>query len=88
MRLLLWIIMVVCLQAAASRSAISEEPPERELLQMIELLQDWEMIRNLELIKDLDSTAQVENTPARERAEVPATDMRIEDGLRWTGNLQ
>ena len=85
---MLWILILLCLQFVAMRTASSEDPPEQELLQMMEMLQEWEMIQNLELMKQMESAGRIENTSARGPVETPAPQIQIEDGHRWNGNLR
>lgn len=87
-RPVLWILILLCLQFAASRAARAEDPPAQELLQMMEMLQEWEMIQNLELIKQMESAGRIEHTSASEPVEMPPPQIQIEDGQKWNGNLR
>jgi len=84
----LWIAILLCLQFSTLRVASSEAPPERELLQMMDFLQEWEMIQNLELMKQMESVGRIENPPAREAVQTPASQIPIEDEQKWNGNLR
>ncbi len=88
MRPMLWIPILLCLQFSTLHAASSEAPPEQELLQMMDFLQEWEMIQNLELMKQMESVSRIENTSAREAVQAPVSEIPIEDGQKWHGNLR
>jgi len=60
-----WIFFLLLFYSHGLAGAKPEEPPDREMLKLIELLRDWDMIKNLDLMRQMD---QVEPTaePGRE----------------------
>ena len=63
------------LAPAASAASKEPEPPDREMLRMIDFLKDMELIKNLEMMKDIRQLEQVRDQAARDpgRSSLPTT---------------
>ncbi len=68
MRRVAWIFFLLLFHSHSFAGAKQEEPPDREMLKLMELLRDWDMIKNLDLMRQMD---QVE--PMAEPGTEPAS---------------
>ncbi len=63
------------LAPAASAASKEPEPPDREMLRMIDFLKDMELIKNLEMMKDIRQLEQMRDQVSRDpgRPSTPTT---------------
>jgi hypothetical protein len=69
-----WLLLFLCLtQPFASFAATkAAEPPDKEMLRMMDFLKDWDVINNMEMMKDLQQVAPEAGQPPRPSDREPA----------------
>lgn len=70
-----WIFFLLLFCSPSLAGTRQEEPPNREMLRLMELLKNWEVIKELELMRQLEKVEQTEE---------PAAQPAIQTGRRGT----
>jgi hypothetical protein len=72
MRFSAWVFaLTLGISAIAFAAAKDSEPPDREMLKMMELLREMEMIKQMDMLRDmqhLENSDQVKNSAAQKSA--------------------
>lgn len=63
-----WLVCLVLTAPALAWGAARDEPPDREMLKMIEFLRDMEMIKQMEMLRDMQN---VENADELAKSATP-----------------
>ena len=65
MRRIAWLIaLLYSFLPIHSAGLRAEEPPEKEMLQLMELLEKWDMIQNLDVMRVMKVLEEVEGSPS------------------------
>ena len=78
------LLLLLCLTQPVGSFAASKtpEPPDKEMLRMMDFLKDWDVINNMEMMKDLQQVAPEGSQPPRGGAREPAAPMRKKEAAK------
>ena len=63
-----WILCLLLTVPALASAAAKDDPPDREMLKMMEFLREMEMIKQMEMLRDMQT---IESTDSLAKGEAP-----------------
>jgi len=55
-----WIVFLLVFYSSSFAATKQEEPPNREMLKLMELLREWDMIKELDLMRQMENLDRME----------------------------
>jgi len=74
-------LLSLVLVPAASAASKEPEPPDREMLRMMDFLKDMEVIKNLEMMKEVRQLEQMGDQPPRNSGP-PSPPAKRKEGIK------